>query len=237
MATASVQAQQIALSARSKDASAQAEHDRGAYAGVKPGGAAPPGSTAKPGARPTEITWPGFQMQPDGSSRVFLQSTTPIDAQPSFVRNSIQIDLGDVRIVGPNRWALYTQYFNSPVLRVEIKRAKKHRVLEIALRSPVQPRISSEQASSGYHFLYLDFPAGNYLPNSGAHQAPPPPTQLEEGPPAPSPPAPSARGSVKGSARAGARVDTSMDHEVPPGMAKPKAKAGTKAGGSFKIGN
>lgn len=160
-----------------------------------------------------------------------------------MVGNQLQIELGDARIVGPNRLPLYTQFFNSPVTRIEIKRAKQRRTLEISLRAPVQPSISSEQAASGYHFLYLDFPAGDYLPKPApvAHrEAPPPPPKIEgagleegqiEG---------AANGRAQGSARSRAKLDSSMDRELPPGMAKPKAKATTKsttkASGSFKIG-
>ena len=41
------------------------------YVGEEP----PPIPGTKPGSTPPAITWPGFQMQPDGSSRVFVQMT------------------------------------------------------------------------------------------------------------------------------------------------------------------
>jgi hypothetical protein len=182
-------------------------------------------------------------MQPDGSSRVFLQTTVPIDAQPAIVGNQMRIDLGDARIVGTNRYPLYTQFFNTPVTRVAVRREKKRTILELTLRLPVQPRLSTEQAPSGYHFLYIDFPIGDYLPKAATatRAAPPPPTRVEGTalePAAPTHLETSAGNQAQGSGRASGAINTSMDRELPPGMAKPKAKATTKTStsGSLKIG-
>jgi hypothetical protein len=240
LAVTSAHAQEVALNPKGKERKAQqdgTEHPPGTYAGVKPGGAAPPGNLAKPGSRPVEITWPGFQMQPDGSSRVFLQTTVPVDARPTMAGNKVIVDLGNALIVvGTNRFPLFTQYFNTPVTRVEIKRARKHTTLEITLRAPIEPRVSSEQAPSGFHFLYLDFPAGDYAPKtapietSAAPLPPPKPEGADYDNPS------HLEGGATGQGRASA--STAMDGELPPGMAKPKAKAKTKtkASGSLKIG-
>ncbi len=241
LTVASGRAQDLSLTGGARDDSAPAktptppdEHKRGVYCGVKPGGAAPRGTDAKPGQRPPEITWPGFQMQPDGGSRVFIQATSPLDTQAAASDGKIVVDLGDARVTGANRYPLFTRYFNTPVLRIEIKRAHKRTTLELTMRAQVQPRISTEQAPSGFFFLYLDFPPGNYLGPSPANvgAAPPAPDTLDS-PPAPSPPAPSA--SAGASAHASAAMSASTDSEVPPGMAKPNATG--KAKGSFRFGS
>ena len=131
---------------------------------------------------------------------------------------------------------LYTQYFNTPVTMVELRRDKKQTVLVITLRADVQPSVSSEVASSGFNFVYFDFPAGQYVDSAQPVAATPaPPVQpdgsvLSEAPPDPS----HLEGEIdaSGQVRGRANASTAMDHELPPGMGKTKAK--TSAG--FSVG-
>jgi hypothetical protein len=204
----------------------------GSYEGVKPGGSEPPPVPgATPNTTPAQITWPGFQMRPDGSSRVFIQSTSPLTHAISQQGKLLFIDLGEAKVSGEtNQFALYTRFFNTPVVRAQLKPGKRV-VLELELRATVQPSISSERAPSGFHFLYIDFPPGQYLgavANTSAAgdvapagpAAPAAPTHLDDAPPAPPEPG-----------KASVKVDTSMDGELPPGQGKAKGKA--KAG--FKL--
>lgn len=199
----------------------------GSYEGVKPGGNQPPPVPAVPNTTPTQITWPGFQMRPDGSSRVFLQSTSPLHHSASQQGNMLTLDLGEAKVSGEtNQFALYTRFFNTPVVRAQLKPGKRV-VLEIELRAAVQPTITTEQAPSGFHFLYIDFPAGQYMTATlakspagdvapAAANAPAAPTHLDDAPPAPPEP------------KAKAKANASVDAELPPGQAKGKAKAGFK---------
>jgi hypothetical protein len=215
-------------------------HASGAYAGVKAGGDQTPtiAVPVKPGTTPAVITWPGFQMQPDGSSRVFLQSTAPLNAQAAMTNDKLLVvDLGDATVAGPNnRRALYTSFFNTPVTRVEIKNVRKRVTVELTLRAPVQPRISSEQAKSGFFFVYIDFPPGSYVaaPAPRAASAPPPPPVTEA---TPQDDAPSVLDDQRAAnANARARASTAMDGELPPGMGKPKASGKTSGQAGFKLG-
>jgi hypothetical protein len=245
-ASQSAAAQDINLTAKAEQQAGAPRHPRGTYMGVKPGGNEAPGLHVKAGQTPASVTWPGFQMQPDGSSRVFIQTTVPVDPNVSAGGRRVVVDLGDAQVVGPraNRLPFYTQFFNTPVTSVELTRERKGKskrtLLVIKLRADVQPRVSSEVAPSGFNFVYFDFPAGQYLANAPA-AAPPPPTQadssvLNQPPPSPSGDAPShldgevnARGAVTTpSAAANARLNA----ELPPGMGKTKAKAK----GGFAIG-
>jgi hypothetical protein len=242
-ASHSVAAQDINLGARAEQEPSAGRHPRGTYMGVKPGGNEAPGLKVKAGQTPATVTWPGFQMQPDGSSRVFIQTTVPVDPNVSAGGNRVVVDLGDAQVVGPraNRLPFYTQFFNTPVTSVELTRERKNKrtLLVIKLRADVQPRVSSEVAPSGFNFVYFDFPAGQYLANAPT-AAPPPPVQadgsvLNQPPPSPSG-APThldgevnARGAVTTpSAEANARLNS----ELPPGMGQTKAKAK----GGFKLG-
>jgi hypothetical protein len=212
----------------------RAPHPRGGYNGVKPGGGKPPEMAVKPGTKPATITWPGFAMQPDGSSRVFLESTVQVGTQAAISGDKVVVDLGEVRIASrTNRFPLVTNFFNTPVTRVELKHAKKRVLLELTLRAHVEPRISSEQAKSGFYFVYIDFPAGNYAHAPAAIAA-------DSAPPAPEGTPPSA-GAVdhfddSGGANAGTNANMSgnvsagatIDEESPPGIVRPKAGAKTK---------
>jgi len=242
-ASHSAAAQDINLTAKAEQQAGAPRHARGTYMGVKPGGNQAPGLKVRAGQTPASVTWPGFQMQPDGSSRVFIQTTVPVDPNVSAGGNRVVVDLGNAEVVGPraNRLPFYTQFFNTPVTSVEITRERKSKrtLLVIKLRADVQPRVSSEVAPSGFNFVYFDFPAGQYLANAPT-VAPPPPTQadssvLNQPPPVPADPPThldgevNARGSVTTpSATANARLNS----ELPPGMGKTKAKAK----GGFSVG-
>jgi hypothetical protein len=182
-------------------------------------------------------------MQPDGSSRVFIQTTVPVDPGVLPGNRKVVVDLGDAQIVGHNnRRPLYTQYFNTPVTSVELKRDRKHKrtQLVIALRADVSPRVSSEVAHSGFNFVYFDFPAGQYTDAPAAAAGTPPPVAaaqtnasvLNQPPPAPShlEGDVNARGSVQ---TPSGQANAAMDAELPPGMSKPKASTKASAGVSF----
>lgn len=200
----------------------------GSYEGVKPGGNQPPPVAATPNSGANLITWPGFQMRPDGSSRVFVQSTSALTPAVSQQGKLLKIDLGEAKVSGEtNQFALYTRFFNTPVVRAQLLKTGARVVLEIELRASVAPSLSSERAASGFHFLYVDFAAGQYLAQ-GASAAPVPagtapapgptaPSHLDDAPPAPPEPASS-----------GVKANASIDAETPPGQGKVKANAGLK---------
>ena len=232
LAASDAAAQEIALNGNAQ-AELAAQHPAGAYAGVKPGGNQQPVAQLKPGS-PAVITWPGFQMQPDGSSRVFVQVTAPVDTSAAVVDGKVVVDFGNTPIATTtNRLPIYPKFFNTPVTALELKRAKKSTVLELTLRSPIQPRISSETAASGYFFVYIDFPEGDFLPAGMASAAP-------SAPPPPSPPTtdlnapPEPPGTVQSTFEASGSANASGDAELPPGMGKLKAGGKAKASGKAK---
>jgi hypothetical protein len=200
------------------------EHPRGTYVGVAPGGDQLPALPAKPGEGKAAITWPGFQMRPDGTSRFFIQSTRPLVVSSEFRANRAVIDLGKPDLVGENTaLPLETRFFNTPVTRATVVRNAKGTQLVLDMRANVQPRITSERAKSGFHFLYLDFPAGQYLGpaetkalGAASSAASDQPTRYVEAPmPKPMP--------------------TAKDDERPPGMGEMKAKG--SASGSTSTGD
>jgi hypothetical protein len=146
-------------------------HASGSYAGVVPGAAKQPpaAKAAKASSGPT-ITWPGFQMRPDGSSRVFIQSTAPLEPKVlSAAGTKFELELPRARIAAKtNRLPLDTRFFNTPVTRVSVSSASAGAVVHVDLRAPVTPLVSSEPGPTGYFFTYIELPKGDYLARPGA---------------------------------------------------------------------
>jgi hypothetical protein len=155
---------------------AGSEHGPATYKGVVPGaGAPPPAAAAARKKAPLTITWPGFQMRPDGSSRVFIQSTAPLAPQPVAVTGKYRLLLPGARIAAQNnRLPLDTRYFNTPVTRVSLSADHKGATVSLDLRSDVTPQISSEAGAPGYYFTYIDLPKGSYVTAPPATPVPAP---------------------------------------------------------------
>jgi hypothetical protein len=170
--------------ARNAQASAAAGsgHSGGAYGGVVPG-ASNKVSKPAPGAKgPATITWPGFQMRPDGSSRVFIQSTKAIEPKVlATAAGKFELQLPGARVAEKtNRLPLDTRFFNTPVTKVSVNAARSGAVVLLEMRTPVTPQVNSELGPSGYYFTYIELPKGEYLKATGSSanttsNAPPPP--------------------------------------------------------------
>jgi hypothetical protein len=216
------------------------EHPAGTYTGVAPGGSAQPAVPLSAGKNPATITWPGFQMRADGTSRVFIQSTTALDPQPSAAPGKYLVQLRGAHVSGgTNRLPLETRFFNTPVTRVSLSANHDGAQLILDLRADVAPHISSERGATGYYFTFIDLPKGHYVASVDKSDKP-----KIDGSSVPAPTAKSARmvlpadlttdldtvsrGQADASAHAGI---SSMDHELPPGV-----KAHTQVSAGVKLG-
>jgi hypothetical protein len=206
-------------------------HATGTYMGVVPGSATPP-PAARTVHSPATITWPGFQMRPDGSSRVFIQSNTPLDPQPTAAAGKYAVHLPGAHVSsGTNRLPLETRFFNTPVTKVSLTVDRSGATVVLDLRASVTPSISSERGANGYYFTYIDLPKGSYVSAPNKTGAPPEPEGTAEQQSAsgkqtfaPQKQTKSLEGDVSGEADA--------DNELPPGV---KASSHTRAG--IKLGN
>ena len=156
-----VAAQKIALN---QETAAPTGSRSGAYEGVSPTNSNPPAVSVPAGATPPQVTWPGFQMLTQGRSRVFLQLTSKAETAVESRSNQVVMILKNAQIAGRNnRRPLETRFFNTPVSRAWLKKRGADIALIIELRANALPNISAQQASTGYYFVFLDFPAGKYL--------------------------------------------------------------------------
>jgi|GEM_PF-2794437 len=146
-------------------------HASGTYAGVVPGTAkqAPPAAKAAKASNGPTITWPGFQMRPDGSSRVFIQSTAPLEPKVlTSAGTKFELQLPRARVAAKtNRLPLDTRFFNTPVTKVSVSSASAGAVVQVELRAAVTPTVTSEPGPTGYFFTYIELPKGDYLAKPG----------------------------------------------------------------------
>lgn len=130
-----------------------------AYPGVIPGTDHEPAIKAPPGAKPTRITWPGFQVLPGGGARVFVQATGVLPTEFSSNGNTIRIPLGKARLAHSNNGRpLDTHFFNTAVARVYVKISRKQQAtLVIELTRQSTPVLSLHKDANGYQLLHVDF--------------------------------------------------------------------------------
>lgn len=147
-----------------EDSSGEPGHASGTYMGVVPGSTTPPPAAARASKGSTTITWPGFQMRADGSSRVFVQSNAQLEPELKAADGKILVHLPGARVAAEtNRLPLETRFFNTPVTKVSLSLDRSGATLVLDMRTAVTPQISSERGSSGYYFTFIDLPKGNYV--------------------------------------------------------------------------
>ena len=138
--------------------------EAGGYAGVVPGTGNLPPRAPSPGGN-LLMTWPGFQQRPDGASRFFLQTTAAVQVEQLQEQGRFVLLLKNTGLhLRNNRRPLETRYFNTPVSKAGIERRGRDLAFVLELRGGVTPVVSQEVASNGYNFIYLEFPAGNFIP-------------------------------------------------------------------------
>lgn len=72
-----------------------------------------------------------------------------------------------IHLRNSGRW-LETRFFNTPVVRARLERRRRDMALVLHVRPASQgvtPNVHSEAApGGGFHYIYIDFPPGEYAP-------------------------------------------------------------------------
>lgn len=141
-------------------------HLSGQYKGVCPGTKHTPPVART--VRGNAITWPGFQVLPQGGSRIFVQSTSPVGQRLERQAGLIIVHLGAAKLAHDNNARpLVTHFFNTPVEEAAVRVRGGQASLVLRMRAgatAVTPTLRAEaQEGTGLHFLYVDFPAGQYF--------------------------------------------------------------------------
>jgi hypothetical protein len=151
------------------------------------------------------VTWPGFQSTGQGS-RIFVQMSRPAHMETLVGPSRIVFRLTDSVIsTRNNRNPLDTSQFNTPVSRAFLRTVRRDVELVVELRAAVQPNVTSGPGEGGFHFVFIDFPGGDWLPHgqpavpdprrrslfsgssSSSSAAEPPPSPSTDAPIGPSP--------------------------------------------------
>lgn len=199
----------------------------GVYNGVAPGTPNPPPIVVPAGAKPPQILWLGFQTLSGGRSRVFLQVTSKPDTHMEWRATQVVVTVKDAEIVCQNnKNSLETQFFNTPVDRAYLEKRGANIALVLTLRTEKVPLMTTSVDPTGYYFVYVDFPAGDY-PVTKPLQKPAQATTTAETP------AGEGRGSQQGAEAnasfSGTGDDVSASTDAPIGMQPAKIRASAKA--------
>ena len=132
--------------------------DAQAYEGVTPGTDNPPPRAQRLNKRDRVVTWPGFQVLSNGSSRFFVQSTRPVsfDVRKSNKRFEVLIRRNKIHLAN-NRHPLETQHFETPVTRAYLKPRGRDVALVFELRDKVTPTVTQKRSDDGYNYLFVEF--------------------------------------------------------------------------------
>ena len=142
---------------------------------------APVGPVAVPARRPTKparaarvtkkaqrtgpvATLPGFAMRPDGTSVVFVSLTSAPQVEEHLGKGFVTYVLKDTEVDrSNNKNPLETAFYDTPVLRAQLRTAKKDPDAELAieLRADVKPTFKVV-TEAGQARLEILFPAGKY---------------------------------------------------------------------------
>lgn len=141
-----------------------------AYTGVVPGRSRIPAHVAS--ARDADrrmLSWVGLQMRPDGASRFFVQLTSEAEYEQEQGDGRFVVVLKGTAIHQSNsRRPLETRFFNTPVRRAHIERRGEDLAFVLELREGVSPFVKTDRGPKGLHYVYVEFPPGNYLEDEGS---------------------------------------------------------------------
>jgi len=117
-------------------------------------------------------TLPGFELLPEGGSRLFVQMTANVQVAEKPVAGGITYVLKGAHILKRNNEnALVTVHFNTPVTRARLLPVGGDLHFVVELRQNVKPTWKLVPAKDGATVLQIDFPGGDYLPHDAS--APP----------------------------------------------------------------
>jgi hypothetical protein len=113
-------------------------------------------------------TLPGFEMMPDGGSRLFVELTRTVPVEEKKAAGTITYVLKGAHIDKRNNAnALVTVHFNTPVTRARLIPSGRDLHFVIDLRQNAVPTWKLAPAKDGSSILQIDFAKGDFLPAGG----------------------------------------------------------------------
>lgn len=138
----------------------------------KGGAPRPVGRAVHPHPSGPIATMPGFEMQADGSSRLFVSLTQTVPVEEHSARGVLTYVLKGAHVALRNNTnPLVTVHFNTPVVRARLVPVGNDLHFIIELRAAVTPTWKITPGKDGTSLLIVDFPKGSYLPAGGPPDA------------------------------------------------------------------
>ncbi|MGD0674458.1 MAG: hypothetical protein ABSC94_03520 [Polyangiaceae bacterium] len=108
---------------------------------------------------------PGFEVLPDGSTRLLLGLSAPAPYKMKSVGDEAIYVFKAVRVGRKNDCnPLLTRYFNTPVTVAQLVPHGRDLWLVVTMRANVTPTVTVESPGGGGSQVSIQFPKGNYLP-------------------------------------------------------------------------
>jgi hypothetical protein len=172
--TAAVVAGLVAFGA-AEGADAHAQAPAGPPSATAPGGGSgqarkPPrkhAAAGKPVVRTGLVaTLPGFELLPDGGSRLFVELTKTATVTEKREARTLTYVIQGARVDHRNNEnALVTVHFNTPVSRARLFPARGNLVFSVELRADTTATWRmTDSADGSASVLQIDFPKGSFLP-------------------------------------------------------------------------
>jgi hypothetical protein len=129
--------------------------------------------TAKKDKAPRpEVTFTGFHVFADGSSRIWVRLTHAVNVEQVSTRGKVTFVLKGAKVPGRNnKNPLNTSHFTSSVMSARLVATKSDTELVINLKQAVIPKHRVVARPDGTTSVQIDFPAP--LPGAEVFQAPP----------------------------------------------------------------
>jgi hypothetical protein len=129
---------------------------------------------ARMGPQAPDAILPGFETLADGSTRLFVILTRPVQFEVKPARGTITYVLKGAYTDKRNNFnPLVTVHFNTPVTSARLVPHGKDLWFVVDLRADVTPSVTMDATKDGGAMLRIDMPKGDYLPGAGAPAAPP----------------------------------------------------------------
>jgi hypothetical protein len=143
-----------------------------------------------PGSQGPDAILPGFETLGDGSTRLFVILTKPVQYQVKAARGTITYVLKGAHVDKRNNYnPLVTVHFNTPVTNARLMPHDRDLWFVVDLRAEVTPAVTMDATKDGGAMLRIDFPKGDYLPGQARPPVTPAPPAPPQGPAQAPPPA------------------------------------------------
>ena len=132
---------------------------------------------ARAQSRTPDAILPGFETLADGSTRLFVLMSQPVNYEVKPAQGTLTYVLKGAHVDKRNNYnPLVTVHFNTPVSSARLVPHGADLWFVVDLRANVTPTVAMDAAKDGGAMLRIEFPRGDYLPSETMERPAPPVT-------------------------------------------------------------